>query len=137
MKATKLVSNLIPIFFSFFILLGEGQKVEKLTFRYGNFNIETSSRVSCDNFENFFSGSYKTVVIKDNNTLKEFADDLSHCKVSDSTKKIDVRLKVIITYHKKNNAVLCMDRFDNLILNNRSIIANQEILSFLRKQINK
>jgi hypothetical protein len=137
MKANKTICSLVLIFFSFFVLSCKGQKVEKIIIHYVKLDIETSFRVSCDNFENFFSDGYKTVVIKDNNKLKEFSNYLSHSDVSDSTKKIDVRVKIIVTYANKKNSFICMDRFYNLLLDNKSITANQNIIAFIKKQINK
>jgi hypothetical protein len=115
----------------------ESEKINKITFHYVDFEIETPFQISCDNFENSFSDGYNTIVVKEDNNLEEFAGYISHIEVSDSKKIIDVRVKVIITYANKKTSLLCMDRFNNLILNNKSINANQNIIAFIRKQISK
>lgn len=122
----------------FFTLSGytckEKPKIEKITFHYADLEIETPFQVSCNDFENLFSGTYKTIVVSDNRQLKEFEDYLANCDVLDSLQKMDVRIKVFITYANKKTSVLCMDRFNALILDNKSIKATQNIISFIKRQ---
>ena len=112
-------------------------KIEKVTLRYVDLQIETPLRISCENFEDLFSSSYKTVIINDAKQLTKFEDFLSHCEVLDSVKKIDVRVKALITYSYKKSSSLCMDKFNNLLLDNKSINANENIVAFIKEHISK
>lgn len=112
-------------------------KIEKVTLHYVELEIETPFRISCENFEDFFSSSYKTVVINDSKQLNKFEDFLSHCEVLDSVKKIDVRVKALITFGNKKSSSFCMDKFNNLILDNQSINPNEDIIAFIKEQISK
>jgi hypothetical protein len=114
----------------------ERQNIAKITFHYVGFEIETPFQISCNDFENLFSGTYKTTEISNKNQLKEFEKYLSYCDALDTAKKIDVRVKVIITYANKKISILCMDKFNNLVLDNKSISPNKDIIAFIRRQLN-
>ena len=109
-------------------------KIEKITLHYVDLQIETPFRIPCESFEDLFSSSYKTIVINDNDQLKEFSNYLSHSETSDSIKKIDVRVKLLIKYNNKKTSVLCMDKFSNLIFDNK-LIKNERLAAFIKARI--
>ncbi len=136
-------TNKIILSFIFFTLSSftckERQKIDKInkiTFHYVDLEIETPFQVSCNNFETLFLGTYKTSDISDKGKLEQFGNYLSHCDVLDTTKSIDTRVKVFITYANKKTSTLCMDKFNNLVLDNKSINPNKDIIAFIKQQLN-
>jgi len=136
MNMNKIILTFAVIFFALSsFTCNEGQNIAKITFHYVDFETETPFQVSCNDFENLFSGTYKTTDISNKIQLSDFENYLSYCNILDTAKKIDVRVKALITYTNKKTSVLCMDRFNNLVLDNKSISTNKEIVAFIRRQL--
>lgn len=139
MNTNRIKIALSFVFFTFSsFTCKEGQKIDKInkiTFHYVDLEIETPFQVSCNNFETLFSGTYKTSDISNKSKLEEFGNYLSHCDVLDTAKAIDTRVKVLITYANKKMSILCMDKFNNLVLENKSISPNKDIIAFMRQQL--
>jgi len=110
-------------------------ELDKITFHYVDYDIDTPFGVSCDDFEIFFSSSFKTIVVNDKTHLVEFEEYLGHHEILNSVKRIDVRVKIIIAYTNKKTSTLCMDRFNHLILDGKSINSDKKIIDFIKNYI--
>jgi len=137
MKLNKIFNLIIILLTLCAFTCRETRKIKKITVLYVNVELETPFQVQCGDYENLFLGSYKTVVINDVKELNEFADYLTDCHVSDSAQNIDVRVKAVVAYLDGKTATLCMDKFNDIILDNKLINTNKNIVAFIKKQIHK
>lgn len=140
MNLSKLIAGCLLLFMSLTPFCRERQQkanIEKIVIHYVDLQIETPFDVTCENFDNFFSSSYKAKIISNKNQLRKFADYLAHCDVLDGAKNVDVRVKAVITYFDGKTTVLCMNKFNDILINNKLIKENKSIIAFVRKQINE
>ena len=59
---------------------------------------------------------------------------LKDCQYADTTKQIDVRVKIFIYYSNKKISILCIDKFNNILLNGKLIKENSQIIKFIDDQ---
>ncbi len=134
----KSIFTLSLIFFSLFIFAcKEEREIDSMSIHFVDMNIETPMRVSCSNFEMLFAGSYDTTFITNEQVLSKFESYLSDCKQSDSDKEIDVRVKAVINFSDKKKSILCLDKFDNVVIDDRLVKANKAFAGFIRDQLVK
>ncbi|HVX92553.1 MAG TPA: hypothetical protein VHA74_00375 [Candidatus Dojkabacteria bacterium] len=93
--------------------------------------VETPFRITCNNFENAFRGQYKKINVKDTEQLILFSKYLKDYKYSQTNKAIDVRIKVIISYSDKKITKLCIDQFNNILVDGKLIKSNKQIIEFV------
>lgn len=97
--------------------------------------IETPFRISCDYFEKAFGKQYSKKFIKDKKEVSLFKKYLNECKYADVSKEIDVRIKVLIYCSNGRKITLCIDKFDNVLLNGKLIKQNKQIVQFINNHI--
>lgn len=117
------------------------RKYDELTHIEVNFvskDILTPFATSCDNFEPLFENTYKTLVIEDAKDIESVKTCLNKSKIISKPGEIDVRVKVYL-YDKNKSiiAIICFDRFGNLVLNNKDYLKNKCFTDFINKKVDK
>lgn len=109
-------------------------KVMKIEIKYVNPYIETFIRVKCDSFEKSFNKKQVHIsVINDSTVLDDFSEIFKRITFSNGKKDIDVRRKF---YFSSNNnkypQIICMDRFNNILVDGRPVKKNKKLIRLLR-----
>lgn len=100
-----------------------------------NKDILTPFSISCGNFETSFESTYKKTIIEDANEIGLFKNCLVKSKERDSG-DIDVRTKVYMyNSNKEIISTLCYDRFDNIILDDKTKLQNRCPVDYIDKKI--
>lgn len=109
--------------------------LQKIKVEYVDRDIETPYSVSCSNFESFFGKKdFKEKTIYSKEELKKITMCLDQVsKSSASTKEIDVRAKLIVFYSNGSTKVVCVDQFDNAVIDQKYIVGKSGFLSFVSR----
>jgi hypothetical protein len=119
----------------FFSSVNHTAVLQKIRVEYVNRDIETPYNVSCSNFERFFGKNYyKVKTIYNKTELKQISACID--KVNDNAinvKEIDVRAKIILFYSNGKKSTVCVDRFDNAVVDQKKIIGTSGFYSFVER----
>jgi hypothetical protein len=98
--------------------------------------MNTSSRISCDNFATAFDKLLAVNVVSQNDSIAVFSIFINNVKYAKNDRAIDVRCKFI--YQKDNTGVItvCTDG-RNILLNGRMIKKNKKFIDFLNSIVHK
>jgi hypothetical protein len=101
---------------------------------YVDKNINTPYRISCNNFEAAFAKAYKQKIIKSKKLLNELRVIFKSIVFTKDDEALDIRVKLVIQYaNSKKRNVLCMDAFDDILVNGRLIKTNKQLKDFINK----
>ena len=116
------------------VQLSFGQKICNIKLRTVEKDINTPYRIPCDNFDASFSKIYKEKIVKSPKILADFDELLRHVVYSKENSEMDVRTKIIVQYlNSKKKTILCLDAFDDILVNGRLIKSNQKLLELINR----
>jgi hypothetical protein len=92
--------------------------------------INTSSRVSCDNFATVFEKVLTASSVFQSDSIAMFSDFVRNVKYAKRNGAIDVRRKFIYEEEGKSTIVVCTDG-RNILLNGKMIKRNKRFIGFL------
>lgn len=127
MKAFVLFAVLLCVF-----KIGLTQKISNFNVKYVDKEISTPYRIGCDNFEPSFSKIYKEKEIKSQKLLDEISWLLKNVSYSKDSGELDIRTKLVIYFQKsKKQTIVCLDFFDNILINGKLIKKNKKLYTFI------
>jgi hypothetical protein len=107
--------------------------VKKVTIHYIYLGMETQHSISCNDLD-AYQGKAGFKIKKLTNTVQInlFMNALNNYKTPPLVKNIDVRAKAYIHYTNGKISIACMDRFGDIMLDNKIIGVSTSLLSFLK-----
>lgn len=128
---------IIRVFICLSILCGcisnkSSDKIEKITIKKVNFNIETAISVGCEDFEQYF----ETKIIEKVFFGEDLTEDLQKIFFKTDFKKSsyipDVRSKVIILFSDGRKMTICLSSL-GMLIDNEPYDLDNEIFNFVNK----
>jgi len=130
-----MTSNFFVVMILTFFLLSTNDSIElkKVKINFVNKDIETPYNVSCSNFESFFGNNeFKEKVILNHDELNKVMNFINNVKKDSSLKKeIDVRAKIYLYYSNGKQTTICIDKFDNAVLDNKYVVSKSGLYSIV------
>lgn len=99
----------------------KGPEIKRILIVYVPDYIETPYRITCGGFESSFSSRLERKVITNKKVLNSFRECLNSCVYSAKNKDIDVRIKAYVFLNNNKKTTICMDRFNEILLNGKLI----------------
>ena len=98
--------------------------------------MNTSSRVSCDNFATVFEKVLTASAVSESDSVAMFSAFVRNVKYSKYARSIDVRCKFIFETDGGSTVTVCTDG-RNVLLNGRMIRTNKKFISFLNSIVHR
>jgi len=98
--------------------------------------MNTSSRVSCDNFATAFNKVLSVNAVSQSDSLAMFSFFISNVKYAKHDRGIDVRCKFVYEIDKANTITVCTDG-RNILLNGRMVRKNKKFINFLNSIVHR
>jgi hypothetical protein len=131
----KLIYTLIS--FTFFWNISRGNDsvlINRITIHYIYSLTETQYNISCNDFDVYRSrGGFMIKRLRTSAQINLFIKFLGDYKVPSLVKRIDVRAKAYIHYSNGKTSIVCIDRFGDIMLNNKVLGVSSSLLLFLKK----
>lgn len=113
--------------------VSQNLKFDRIEVEEVNRAISTFARVGCDGFEKSFGERLQRSLITDSAILSKFAVALRKVRYKRRQKEIDVRYKLYLQCGNEcRSYIVCGDRFDNLLINGRSISTSAQLITLVR-----
>lgn len=130
-------TNIILVILHFFLstCLAQEDKKAYILVSSVDLYINTSSRVSCENFETVFGKMTRLSLVTQSDSLMLFSSFIRKIKYAKRNRQIDVRCKYF--YKSENNdAIVCTNGL-SIIVNGKLIKRNKKFLSLLNSLVHK
>lgn len=109
--------------------------VNRITIHYIYSLTDTQHDISCNDFDAYRGkGSFMIKKLKDTAQINLFMKSLRDYKVPPLVKRIDVRAKAYIHYSNEKTSIVCIDRFGDIMLDDKFIGVSSSLLSFLQQK---
>jgi hypothetical protein len=109
---------------------------KKVIIRFVDFDIMTTTNISCSEFDNAFSSEIQNLTISNSREVGKLVGLLRKLKIDEETKNIDVRVEVKLFYINNVTEEICMDRFN--VLRGKDIYKmDTSLFKFIEKQKTK
>jgi hypothetical protein len=112
-----------------------GARISRISILYVSKNIETPYRISCKMFNSSFRTQFKKKVIDTRSQIDSFYTIFNTIEYEKKSEDIDVRVKIYIFGLRPSPILMCMDRFDDVLVNDRLIKRNINLLNFINYKI--
>ncbi len=135
-KRNNKYEKIIYLFFGHHIIyrLSYGKDIsdiEKIKIDYLEWDLFTYIRVDCDKLESY-SGQLSTITTRDSIFCGSLYQDLHKLKVIGSDHKPDVRIKLIVSYRKKDPEIVCIGNNNIIEINGQIIQYNDDLVKLVR-----
>lgn len=108
--------------------------IKSIIIHYIYSKTDTQRDISCNNFDAYSEkGSFLVKKLTINSQRYQFMKSLNDYKTPPLVKNIDVRAKAYILYVNGKTSVACIDRFGDVMLDNKYIGVSISLLNFLQK----
>jgi len=112
---------------------GDSAIVKLVIIHYIYLHTDTQHDISCHEFDSYQEkGSFMTKKLITNAQINLFMKSLSNYKAPPLVKNIDVRAKDYIHYSNGKISIVCMDRFGDIMLDDKFIGVSSLLLSLLK-----
>jgi len=133
----KIYILLVPLFLLYSEKsLGQTNKANYILALSVDLYINTTARVSCDNFTSAFNKILTTNVITQTDSIKTFLSFVDRAKYVKHNTNIDARCKFIYKIDSSRMITVCTDG-RNILLNERIIKKDRQFIHFLNSIVHR
>ncbi|MBA4167906.1 MAG: hypothetical protein H0X41_10255 [Chitinophagaceae bacterium] len=135
---SRLATNLRKTCYCFLLLVSasylsaQDRCLDRIEVKAVSFQLETFYSVSCSTFEKSFKTETKARIISNQDTVLAFCKAIKTTKKANKKFDVDVRAKLCLHYVNAPYRTLCLDKFDNIILDGDLIKKNKKLIKLVK-----